>query len=50
MINPSLEVCKKCLIMGNLLYKRRVTGSYSFVIQFDHISLNHSILLHSVMC
>ena len=50
MINPALEVCKTCLIVGNILSNRRVTGSYSFVIQFDRIKLNHSILLHSVMC
>ena len=47
MVNPSSDVCKKCLIVGHLPTKRCCGADPCyFVFQVDIISSYHFILFH----
>ena len=47
MMNPSSNVCKKCLIVGQLPINRCCAADPCyFVFRSDNISLDHSVLFH----
>ena len=47
-MNPSSDMCIKCLIVGHLPTKSCGVGPCCFVLQVNNISLDHSMLFNLV--